>query len=154
VVTWDVSSFLGEAGLGQGEPLDHGWALPVRFAALLSAKSSPPSGEGEKMPDENQTQLGQGFAATPVSNQQRRTTSFLLANPMHVNPTPILGCYQLLSKKPALLPLGLSIPSCFLSPLPTHAPPNGPAQPLPRLTASNAPSTVLQFGVSSYPDEV
>lgn len=140
MVTWDVSS-----SDGQGEVVHHGQVLLVGSGALLSAKCSSPSGEREKLLDENQTQPHQDFGATSASSQQSRTTPFLLANPLHVNPTPTLGCYQNFSKKPALLPLDLGTQSCFLTPLPTHAPSNGPAQPLPSLAASDAPSTVLQL---------
>lgn len=94
VVTWDVSSFSDEAGPGQGETVHYRQALLVGCGVLHSARCSPPSGEGGKLLDENQTQLRQGFGATPASNQRSRTTSFLLANPLCINPTPTLGCYQ------------------------------------------------------------
>lgn len=99
MVTWDVSPFLAEMDPGRGELVHHGQALLVGCGVLFRAHCSPPSGEGEKLPDKNQTQLCQGFEATPASNQWSRTISFLLATPLHVSPAPILGCYQPLSKK-------------------------------------------------------
>lgn len=97
MVTWDVSPFLDEMGPGQGEPVHRGQALLVGCCLVPIAHHLQEKGKSCLI--KNQTQLCQGFGAAPASNQQSRTISFLLANPLHVSPAPILGCYQPLSKK-------------------------------------------------------
>lgn len=57
-VTGDLSA-LDETSAGQGEPVCHMQALLVGPRVLL--QDSPASGEGEKLPHENQTQVCPGL---------------------------------------------------------------------------------------------